>query len=339
MRIASFDIGKRNFALCVEEGDRLLLLENHDLTTKGDDLIPVMLEMTRILTERNEIFDRCASFLIEQQMFFGKSKNVMAVKLAQHCISHFINRYGVLRDIQEFPAFHKTRVYNAPKMTKPERKKWAIHKAIQVLTERNDPFLSNLNQFKKKDDVADTILHIQAYKILNTLNQTKMREQEFKSEQKSEEMNSPDELNTLTKPKLKEMCRDRGLPVSGNKPQLIERLTGSSQLVQAELTFDGTTRKATTRKTTQKTTQKKAKTKRNTVHTNTGVILKRLAENRVLYKFTRNGDGFYCWDGWIFNEIKQVVDHRVVDGVRRPLTTEDMIEAKSLTLPLDLASV
>ena len=169
MRIAAFDIGKRNFAICVEEDDKLLLLENHDLTTRGDELIPIMLEMTRVLTSHSSLFDGCASFLVEQQMFFGKSKNVMAVKLAQHCLSHFINRYGVLRDIQEFPAYHKTRVYNAPKMTKPERKKWAVQKAHEILLERDDPFLPLLSTFKKKDDVADTILHIQAYKIINGL--------------------------------------------------------------------------------------------------------------------------------------------------------------------------
>ena len=327
MRIAAFDIGKRNFAICVEEDDKLLLLENHDLTSKGDDLIPVMLEMSRVLAERKELFDGCASFLIEQQMFFGKMKNVMAVKLAQHCLSHFINRYGVLRDIQEFPAYHKTRVYNAPKMKKPQRKKWAIQKAIEVLTERKDPFLTKLDQFKKKDDVADAILHIQAYKILNCV------KEESKMDSKTSEIasgmeNMPDDLARLKKSELKEMCNARRLPVSGTKIQLIARLTDPS-LFQPEL---NSTKLRGTRKVGKKQ-------KRNTVHTNSGKILKRLEENRVLYNFKRNGDGFYSWNGWIFNEMTQVVDYRIVDGHRRPLTTEDMKCGKELGLPIDLSGI
>lgn len=322
MRIASFDIGKRNFALCVEEDDRIILLENHDLTSRGDDLIPIMLEMTRVLSSHNDIFDRCNAFLVEQQMFFGKSKNVMAVKLGQHCLSYFITRYGVLRDIQEFPAFHKTRVYNAPKMTKPQRKKWAIDKSVQVLSDRSDPFLTSLlTDFKKKDDVADTILHIQAYKILIETEENHYNDKDM--ELKSEALVECNEatLLKLKNAKLKKLCKERGLPVSGTKQQLVDRLTG----------------KKTDKKT--KACRKGKKTKKNTVHTNSRVILKRLEENRILYNFTRNGDGFYCWQGWCFNEVKQVVDYRVVNGHRRLLTTEDMLEAKSIGLPIDLSVV
>jgi hypothetical protein len=336
MRIAAFDIGKRNFAICVEEvnhyppTETLLLLENHDLTTRGDDLIPIMLEMTRILTSHHDLFDSCCAFLVEQQMFFGKLKNPLAVKLAQHCLSHFINRYGVLRDIQEFPAYHKTRVYNTPKMNKPQRKKWAIDKAISVLSERSDPLLPTLLQYKKKDDVADTVLHVQAYKILNDLNHPLEVEVE---EEKMSEVKDDIDYNSLKKPELKELCRQNGLAVSGNKNVLIARLTGNpvplKQFHQVELPFGQSSAKP----------KKRTKAKRNTVRTNTKQILKRLESNRTIYHFTRNGDGFYTWDDWVFNEVTQVVDRRMVNGRRVALTTDDLRQAKDLGLPLDLSCI
>ena len=51
-------------------------------------------------------------------------------------------------------------------VSKPERKKWSIKKFEEILTLRND--LDNLSTFKKlkkKDDVADTVTQLQAFKV------------------------------------------------------------------------------------------------------------------------------------------------------------------------------
>jgi hypothetical protein len=137
--------------------------------------------MIKILDNYKEYWDTCKYFIIEQQMCFQNVRNVMAVKLGQHCFSYFCIKHGAGTNVIEFPAYHKTKVLGAPKvkgdkvykngncnwkaMTKPNRKKWAIHKATSILNNREE---SNLMiSHKKKDDLADTLIQLQAFKILH----------------------------------------------------------------------------------------------------------------------------------------------------------------------------
>lgn len=207
MRVASFDIGKLNFAFYIEDFDEeslkkmspvnkksqefillldkiykngeLILHKNLNLTygaKKGRILDPVIYHnMVTELDKYKEIFDKCDVVLIEQQMNFGKVKNNMAIKLAQHCYSYFIMRYPIIKlgnilfngskEIIDYPAYHKTQVLNAPKgMIKSERKKWAVERVQEIFTS-----LGKLNYFddvKKKDDLADTYLQLQSFKYL-----------------------------------------------------------------------------------------------------------------------------------------------------------------------------
>lgn len=128
------------------------------------------------------------------------------------------------------------------------------------------------------------------------------------------------DYKTLTNKELQNLCRERQLPVSGKKEVLINRLTGKEVARP-------------------KKRSKKGSKKSSNVQRNTKEVLKRLQENQMLYKFIRNGDGFYSWEGWIFDEIKQVVNSRVVGGRRRQLTLDDLKEAKELNLPVDLSMV
>jgi hypothetical protein len=206
--IASFDIGKRNFAFCVEEIDldyyktiknmpkieryykdgsptpqfnkilkdvciegEILLIDNVDLTGDCDGseyLDPkIFINMTRLLDSYKSYWDRCTSFVIEQQMGFGKKRNYMALKLGQHCFSYFSIQYANFKQVVEFPSYHKTKVLGAGKLTKYERKKWAVQKAMDILTDRDDTKTMNLiNSRKKRDDAADVISQLQAYKYL-----------------------------------------------------------------------------------------------------------------------------------------------------------------------------
>jgi len=115
-------------------------------------------------------------------MSFKQAQNTMALKLGQHCYSYFIFRYPITQDgdfvfdeskeIIEFPAYYKTQVMGAPKvngkaMSKPERKKWATEKAINILMERGDTdTLDEIIGSKKKDDLADTLIQLQSFKFL-----------------------------------------------------------------------------------------------------------------------------------------------------------------------------
>ena len=106
----------------------------------------------------------------------------MALKLAQHCESYFINKYGRCdKQIIEFPAYHKTQILGCEKIEKKtksgkisykaiekgDRKKWNIEMCSSILIERDDfETLSEIISMKKKDDVSDVICQLQAFKYL-----------------------------------------------------------------------------------------------------------------------------------------------------------------------------
>jgi len=223
--IASFDIGKKNFAFYIEECDRehLLSLQNvhvndrynpdgtptkkmqqllEQICSNGRTVLHKNLDLTKncdksmrldpetfhnmndVLDEYKSYWDKCCAFVIEQQMqFAGKGKlNPMAQKLGQHCYSYFTILYKRTKQIVEFSAQHKTRVLGAPKtngglykngnvkwinMTKPQRKKWAVKKAVEILKKRGEEdVITGIKTVAKKDDLADTLVQLQAFKYL-----------------------------------------------------------------------------------------------------------------------------------------------------------------------------
>jgi hypothetical protein len=226
-RIASFDIGKKNFAFCIEEIDAKELLKikniplakryNDDGTPTNDmrELLEEVFSNGRIILHKNidltqncdakkkldpetfhnmidcldkylPFWDTCSAFIIEEQMSFGKKINKMAIKLGQHCYSYFTIKYGRYKEVVEFPAYHKTQVLGAPKvegkpyksgkprwkaMEKPQRKKWSINQAIEILTSRGEmEVLDKLTTVAKRDDLADVLTQLQAFKYLVYVN-------------------------------------------------------------------------------------------------------------------------------------------------------------------------
>jgi hypothetical protein len=129
--------------------------------------------MIEALDEYKEYFDKCSIIVIEQQMSFKAAQNTMAIKLGQHCYSYFLFRYGESKEIVEFPAYYKTQILGAPKkLTKPERKKWATEKALEILMERGDvSTLDEITSHKKKDDLADVLIQLQSFKFLRYVEQ------------------------------------------------------------------------------------------------------------------------------------------------------------------------
>jgi hypothetical protein len=52
-------------------------------------------------------------------------------------------------------------------MTKPQRKKWSVSTAINILNERGEiQFMDKIQTIRKKDDLADVLCQLQAYKYL-----------------------------------------------------------------------------------------------------------------------------------------------------------------------------
>ena len=165
-----------------------ILLENHDITQNCNakaylDTL-TFYNMNDLLDEYKEYWDQCDIFLIEKQMSFGKKHNTMALKLGQHCWSYFSIYYGKSKKIIEFPAYYKTQILGSEKdkkitktgkisykaIDKPKRKKWCIQKGIEILELRSDKdTIELIKQSKKKDDLCDVICQLQAFKIVNLI--------------------------------------------------------------------------------------------------------------------------------------------------------------------------
>jgi len=218
IQVCSIDIGKKNFAFCIEEFDsnefskiknivpskrynedgtptlamtnilnqvyangQIILYKNVDLTQNCDSKKKLDPEtyhnMIDVLDKYLPYFDKCSVFLIEEQMSFGKRINTMALKLGQHCYSYFTIKYGRMKTVLEFHAYYKTQILGAPKvkgvgtrwksMEKPQRKKWSVNQAIEILTCRGEmDILDTLTSVSKKDDLADVLNQLQAMKYL-----------------------------------------------------------------------------------------------------------------------------------------------------------------------------
>lgn len=181
--IASIDPGKNNFAFSIEKIyiDKCKKLKSlKDLHAIGETIIveninvsqnldskkyidnKIFINLTSVLDKYKPYWDKCKVILIEKQMSFGRNKNnILALKIAQHCLSYFTIIYGGFKTILEYPAYHKTQVLEAPtKMDKPQRKKWAIQKAMEILGNRscNGEILKKIESVKKRDDMCDCIL-------------------------------------------------------------------------------------------------------------------------------------------------------------------------------------
>jgi hypothetical protein len=154
MRIACFDIGRRNFAFAVlSYRDQKIEIENLQNTDLGDgsasDLYMALIHHLDLFVYE---WDECSVFLIEQQMSTRHHMNIVALKIAQHVYSYFLHRYGTTKRVIEYPAYHKTRCFTTEKMTKARRKKWSVEKVTELF---GDGVIAS---FPKKDDVCDCVL-------------------------------------------------------------------------------------------------------------------------------------------------------------------------------------
>lgn len=209
MRVASFDIGKKNFAFCVESFDesnisgtrlpkskrynadgtptpemnRILgdvydqgvieVIENQDISENCHLTrfdMNILRNMIRCLNAYQEVWKTCQVVLVEQQMTFGRKMNVVAIKIGMACIAYFLTRFPHIQVI-EYPSYHKTQVLGAPKgMTKLERKKWATDEAAAILLQRGDmDTYAFIQTSKKKDDMSDVIVQLQSFKYLHLI--------------------------------------------------------------------------------------------------------------------------------------------------------------------------
>ncbi len=124
----------------------------------------------------NKVFDDVDIIVIEKQM----KTNPSAQEVQFHIRAFFLFWYRLEKEIILFPSKYKTQVLGAPKkllssknvfgkMTKYQRKKWAVELANEILSLRKDKetldfiFIENKS---KKDDLSDTLLHSIAFSYL-----------------------------------------------------------------------------------------------------------------------------------------------------------------------------
>nr|QBK85512.1 MAG: holliday junction resolvase [Marseillevirus LCMAC101] len=191
IRLASFDIGKKNFAQYVEECDVETLYALRDRyralpkikqrRVKGkmnDDIREILSEVclggTRVhlgvydfrenkesdvldmavrknlidhLEKNIPLWNECDGFIIEQQYFAKFNQrggrgakteaNIDAIKIAEGTLVWFLSNYPN-KEVMYFSSTFKTQMLGAPRLKETERKKWAIEKAKEIHTQRND---------------------------------------------------------------------------------------------------------------------------------------------------------------------------------------------------------
>jgi len=179
---------KTEFANLLEEiykNGKRILLKNVNLTEGTDKSkyfdSDICYNLFDILDEFSEYWEKLDYVIVEKQMAFGKKINTMALKLGQSCQSYFMMNYGRDLKVIEFPAYYKTLTLGAPQtLTKlksgkmkyktlgdRERKKWSVEEGYYIMSLREDyESMGEVGLMKKRDDVNDVIVQLQAFKYL-----------------------------------------------------------------------------------------------------------------------------------------------------------------------------
>ena len=174
MEIIAFDIGIHHFAYSVVsiiDGDwEIKTMDCYDFL-ENENANKYRLEQTfwrnfhSYIRKLYPIIGKCEICLIEKQMGFQNRVNYKAIQLGSQLMAHLILSFPFL-NIIEYPSTQKTKVFKKKIQSWNKRKEWSIDFVYELLKKRKDEIsLEWLNQFKKKDDICDTILMILAYNI------------------------------------------------------------------------------------------------------------------------------------------------------------------------------
>ena len=174
VRIASFDIGVKNFAFWVDDYDDLSVshyppvsnvtfnadgtpseracsvydavfssgsavrFDNTDISggekNMNNDILCTMIDL---MEENADVFDTCDYFVVEKQMSFGKARNPKAIRLGHHLQSYLICKYGRFANVLEYPAYYKTQILGAKKDKTVTKSGKVKYKAINYAARKN----------------------------------------------------------------------------------------------------------------------------------------------------------------------------------------------------------
>ncbi len=173
--VISIDPGIRHFAIRIETRpmiDRNYFHPQTNILVKKDfkDFLTgetgenrLYFEVNLFLDQYREWFPKVHLVLVEKQMPI----NYKMVRLSQHVITYFhcvLKNLPLLPSILEVDPKLKTQLLGAPKgLNKPEVKKWAVMKALEILSIREDnTAIDIINRITKKDDLSDVVVQIEA---------------------------------------------------------------------------------------------------------------------------------------------------------------------------------
>ena len=157
--MASFDIGKNNFAYCIAEisSDHSITLENiHVIDLTQGKKKCTLLDVCRVMTEHLKEEKPCDYYLIEQQ----PASNVTMQRLSQHLWSSLTLMYPLAKI-----CFISAKLKFDPeckRLTYSQRKQWSVNKIMANTIPHVDMtlILPRVTALPKKDDICDAILQL-----------------------------------------------------------------------------------------------------------------------------------------------------------------------------------
>lgn len=184
MRICAFDLGVKNFAVAIECFNKTKLNKNQDDVymegklefldkqnfspdTKGSKITNKILEtLNEYIKTILSKLEECDIILIEKQFKCRGVQNATCIHLEHHLqgILMWALQHKKIK-IEVYASRHKTKTFDENQMTKNQRKKWTVNEASNILLAREDYTMLDIFNKKKKDDMADVIMMIQAYKM------------------------------------------------------------------------------------------------------------------------------------------------------------------------------
>ena len=174
--VASIDPGLVHLAIRVESRNRktgeikpLLMVKNDvyaNYEAKTDAWINQSVNIIDdILSRNSEILLNCHMWIIEKQLGINYKSLTLSKQIIMWAHLYLKNRPR-LPLIIEYESKQKYRMFNAPPFNQKELKKWGIGKALELLQHRNDQqsiYFINHEPISKRDDLADTVLLIEAF--------------------------------------------------------------------------------------------------------------------------------------------------------------------------------
>lgn len=168
--VVSCDPAIRNFAIRIEKrykSGQIIMLESSKIDILDTPTQTRFEILHNFLDTFRPYFLQTHIFVTERQL----PKNFDAREIAQHAISYFMTlrkEFTLNPVILDISARNKGRHMGAPqKCTDYWLKKWAVLRAAELFKARHDnKSLDQLINIKKKDDVADTAIQIEALFVI-----------------------------------------------------------------------------------------------------------------------------------------------------------------------------